>query len=246
MSKSEPVAFYDRYSSRWLPYRQLWPGLDLRERKVLELLQAGSLTGSVLDIGCGDALLGKYLCDQPGIDYVGLDASPRTLELARANLLNCERYSMVQCDALKLAFDSNKFDILILGELVEHFQFPHLIAAEARRVARPGARVIVTTPNYASLCHRVGLFLRGRIAFDVEEHVRLFTYRSFREFLIANGFRPRKIAGVLYFIDMPWPLIMLKSSGRPLIQRIQAWEHRIMQSFPGLAGWSVAECVVEK
>lgn len=246
MTQPDLVAFYDRYSGRWAEYRRQWPELDLRERKVLELLRAGPLAGQVLDIGCGDALLGKYLCRQPGVEYVGLDTSPRTLELAAANLHNCERYTLVQGDALALAFKPDSFDVLIMGELIEHFQFPRFLAAEARRVARPGARAIVTTPNYASLCHRVGLLLRGRIAFDVEEHIRLFTYRSFKEFLIANGLHPRRIDGVFYLIDMPWPLLTLRSHGRPLLQRLQAWEHRLFHPFPGLAGWLVADCMIVK
>jgi SAM-dependent methyltransferase len=240
------IAFYDHYSERWAEYRQLRPDLDLRERKVLEMLRAGPLAGRVLDIGCGDALLGKHLCCHPGVEYVGLDVSSRTLELAAANLDDCQDYTLVQGDARTLAFGPDYFDVLIMGELIEHFQFPRLITAEARRVARPGSRAIVTTPNYASLCHRVGLLLRGRIAFDVEEHVRLFTYRSFKEFLVANGFHPRRIEGVFYFIDMPWPLLRLRSRGRPLYQRLQVLEHRLLRPFPGLAGWLVADCQIVK
>lgn len=246
MDQSNLITFYDQYSERWTEYRRLWPDLDLRERKVLEVLRDGLLVGRVLDIGCGDALLGKYLCRQPDVEYVGLDVSLRAVEQAASNLRSCRRYALVQGDVTTLAFPSDHFDVLIMGELIEHFQFPQIIASEIRRVARPGARVIITTPNYASLCHRVGLLLRGRIAFDVEEHVRLFTYRSFKEFLAANGFQPRRIEGVFYFIDMPWPLIMLRSHGRPFVQWLQAYEHRLFSPFPGLAGWLVADCKTEE
>ena len=246
MDQRDLIAFYERYSTRWVKYRELWPNLDLRERKMLEVLHTGLLGGRVLDIGCGDALLGKHLCRQPNIEYVGLDVSLNTLKLATSNLQDCTRYSLVQGNALALPFGSDEFDLVIMGELIEHFQFPRLIAAEARRVARPGSRAVVTTPNYASLCHRIGLLLRGRIAFDVEEHVRLFTYRSFKEFLAANGFIPRRIEGVFYFVDMPWPLLRLRSQEKPLYQRLQMIEHRLLHSFPGLAGWLIADCQIVK
>jgi len=246
MNLPDSVDYYEQYSTRWKGYRRLWPNLDLRERKVLDLLESVLPGSRILDIGCGDALLGRFICERHAVQYVGLDASRRTLQLAQLNLAGDTRPRLIQGDALHLGLAPATFDVIIMGELIEHFQFPSYLMTEARRVARPGARIIVTTPNYASLAHRIGLLLRGRIAFDVEEHVRLFTYRSLKEFLHHNGLQVQRIEGVFYVIDMPWPLIQLNSQRHFWIRRLQRLEHRLLGWLPSLAGWLIADCTIQK
>ena len=77
-------AGYDQIAERYLADRDRWksePYLDW----LLGLLRPNS---QVLDVGCGAAVpVGSYLADH-GHEVIGVDVSPRQIELARRNLPN--------------------------------------------------------------------------------------------------------------------------------------------------------------
>ena len=85
----------------------------------------------MLDIGCGSALYKKIL--QEDISYVGLE-------------LDTNRNPDVVGNALELPFESACFDNLICLEVLEHLPEPEKALKEMVRVAKPGARLLLSTP----------------------------------------------------------------------------------------------------
>lgn len=73
-----------------------------------------------------------------GIEYVGYD-------------LNCG----------KLPFDSNRFDVVVSTEVLEHLGAPFMILSEIVRVLRPGGLLCITIPNYWNIRYRVRYLLTG-------------------------------------------------------------------------------------
>jgi hypothetical protein len=106
--------------------------------------------GRVLDIGCGDGILAEHYSG----GYTGMDFSNVALDHARARGIwgNSTR-GVVARDVLTERLPSGPFNTIVLGELLEHLDD----AAEAKllkkvkRALAPDGRLIVTTPNGASV-----------------------------------------------------------------------------------------------
>ena len=66
----------------------------------------------------------------------------------------------VRCHDLSTGPLDDPFDVIVVGEVVEHLDAPVAVLASARQMLRPGGRVVLTTPNPYML-HRVWKHLRG-------------------------------------------------------------------------------------
>jgi SAM-dependent methyltransferase len=124
--------------------------------------------GRVLDVGCRyGALTRAYL---EGNEVVGLDADRGAL--AEAAALGIE---LVWADAGEpLPLDDDSFDVVVLGELLEHMPLPKQTVAEAHRVLRPGGRLVGSVPNAYRLKARL-TFLAGRPPDPDPTHLHLFS-----------------------------------------------------------------------
>jgi len=97
--------------------------------------------GRVLDVGCGQALLGELLRGIPSMFYIGIDAWEVILREAPPDV-------QVQVDdAERLPFGDGEFDTVVMGQVLEHVFDEHAAAREAVRVLRAGGRIIVNVPK---------------------------------------------------------------------------------------------------
>lgn len=128
---------------------------DTRIAQVAEVI-ASLAPASVVDLGCGEGRLLRELLKQPGLQRIlGMDISPRALELAAARLhldrmgeAQRQRLTLVQ-GALTYRDDRLQgFDVAAVVEVIEHMDAERLPAFERALFghARPGA-VVLTTPN---------------------------------------------------------------------------------------------------
>ena len=100
---------------------------DVRE---LELVVASLPPKRTLDVACGTGFLTRHLRGE----VVGLDQSPRMLEVARDR---ARRAKFVQGDALEIPFADGSFERVVTGHFYGHLDRDEreLFLAEARRVA---------------------------------------------------------------------------------------------------------------
>jgi SAM-dependent methyltransferase len=142
------------------------------ERRVLFREWVGT-GGRVLDVGCRFGALTRSYLD--GNEVVGIDIDRKALDEATA--LGIEP---VWADAAEpLPFEDKSFDVVVLGELLEHLPLPQLTVAEARRVLRPGGRLVGSVPNAFRLKRRL-MFLLGRPPEFDPTHLQLFSPDSLR------------------------------------------------------------------
>jgi 2-polyprenyl-6-hydroxyphenyl methylase/3-demethylubiquinone-9 3-methyltransferase len=111
--------------------------------------------GRVLDVGCRFGTLTRAYLD--GNTVVGIDVDRQALEEART--LGIETVWADAADALP--FDEESFDVVVLGELLEHLLLPERTVGEARRVLRPGGRLVGSVPNGHRLKSRLRFLLGG-------------------------------------------------------------------------------------
>jgi SAM-dependent methyltransferase len=113
-----------------------------------------------------------------------------------------------QCDVglQPLPFADNSFDFATYSDVIEHHSFsPKRVLREIHRVLAPGGRLIVTTPNHASIYNRA-LLLFGKTVNDSFEqyfdasadsdvyhgHHREYTRGELRAALERTGFKVRE------------------------------------------------------
>ncbi len=93
----------------------------------------------VLEVGCCTGNVSSFLAKK-GYDVIGCEFYPEAIDIAWQGFL------IVQGDANKLPFENNRFDIVGLFDMIEHFQDDIMPLKEAVRVVRKGGIIAVTVP----------------------------------------------------------------------------------------------------
>jgi SAM-dependent methyltransferase len=120
------------------------------------------LTGGerVLDVACGTGNA-ALVAHAAGGRVVGIDGSPRLLEVARGRVPEAE---FVLGDAAALPFDDGAFDAAVSVFGVIFARPADAAAREIARVVRPGGRVVVTTWPARGPVFEVVALMRAAIA----------------------------------------------------------------------------------
>jgi demethylmenaquinone methyltransferase/2-methoxy-6-polyprenyl-1,4-benzoquinol methylase len=145
LGERDPAAvreMFDRIARRYdLANTVLSLGGDARWRR--RAAKAARLTagGRALDVACGSGKLAAELAQAAeGVEVVGLDFSPRMLELARAAYPNIE---FTEGDALDLPFPDSSFDAATIAFGLRNLADPERGLKEMRRVVKPDGSLVV-------------------------------------------------------------------------------------------------------
>lgn len=140
---SDPKAeYFDGIAERW----DGWEDLEVLARRLDEGLAALGLRPdeTVLDVGCGTGNLTRALLARlsPAGRVVAVDISPRMIEVARRKVSDPRVAWRVE-DARRLSLGDACCDRAICFSVWPHFDDRAAVAAEFRRVLRPGGALHV-------------------------------------------------------------------------------------------------------
>ena len=109
----------------------------------------------VLDVGCGDGILMKYLKDNKNIDTRGLEISKNNVQICIGKGL-----AVIEGNAEKdlQQFPNSSFDYVILSQTLQAFYNPEKVINDLLRVAN---KAIVTIPNFGYWKVRSHLLFKG-------------------------------------------------------------------------------------
>ena len=117
----------------------------------------------VLDVGCGDGILMKYLKENKNVDSRGLEISKEKVQECIA-----EGLSVIEGNAeddLK-QFPDLSFEYAILGQTLQAFYKPEKVIDDLLRVSK---KAIITIPNFGYWKIRIHLLLKGTM--PVNKHL---------------------------------------------------------------------------
>lgn len=163
----------------------------------------------ILDVGCGpgvSAIALARVC--PAARLVGADISPGMLAQARDAIARAglsHRITLVQGDAGDLPFATGVFDVVTAHSVLYLVPDRARLLAEARRVLRPGGRVVVMEPHARRASLSTWLRYAGHIRFLLSAlawraYSRLhgrFTSETLAQTLAAAGFVAVQVEPVL-------------------------------------------------
>jgi len=170
----------------------------------------------LLDIGLGSGRSRRYIEIHPGserIRYHGVDRFPR----GKSFVYRQQDWQLHEaCLEQGLPFlATNRFDIVLCEQVLEHLHHAEQLASEMIRVLRPNGLLIVGVPIFphgihALRKHAVMIADRGLHLKKRRTHCRAFSLRTFRRMLLQAADRPDElqIAAVRGF--------RILSGGRPL------------------------------
>ena len=122
-------------------------GLHRRWKRRVAKLAAVKSGGRALDLCCGTGDIAFALA-QHGAEVIGLDFSEAMLKIAEArrlenSKLKTQSLKFIQGDAQRIPFSDASFDVVTVGYGLRSLASWETGLAEMRRVARPGARLVV-------------------------------------------------------------------------------------------------------
>jgi 2-polyprenyl-3-methyl-5-hydroxy-6-metoxy-1,4-benzoquinol methylase len=144
---------------------------------------------SVLDVGCATGFLAQALVER-GCVVSGIEYDVDAAEQARQHLDQLVVGDLNEID-LAEAFGGRTFDVIILGDVLEHLVDPAVVLAGLVILLAPGGSVVISVPNVAHGSMRLAL-LQG--SWDYRElglmdrtHIRFFTRRTLLAMLRSAG-----------------------------------------------------------
>jgi len=170
---------------------QYWWFVARRELAIQFLSQVAPKNALILDVGCGTGK-GQEAFGSLGTVY-GVDFSQDALTFCHERGL--ERIARANAEALPI--QSEKFDVVVTLDTIEHVPDDYKAISEIARVLKPGGHLLINVPAYQWLWgpHDVALM-----------HYRRYSRTQVRKLLVSNGFVIERLSYHIFFL---FPLVAL-------------------------------------
>lgn len=194
------LGYADAASSRYIrllgkALSALGPVRELAELSVLTI--TGPARGRLLDVGSGD---GRFLAKMQrlGWDVTGVEPDAQATRIAR------ERHGVrvIESELEEAGFSDVEFDVVTMSHVLEHLWNSAKVLEECWRVLKPGGKLVIVTPNLASLGHR--LLREAWPHLDPPRHFVLFDTQGLKEEVEAAQFRVQRVKSTARIAYWTW------------------------------------------
>jgi 2-polyprenyl-3-methyl-5-hydroxy-6-metoxy-1,4-benzoquinol methylase len=169
----------------------------------------------VLDLGCGNGALCRYLYEA-GHEVVGFDVSAPGIAVAKKAYPNIRFevsgvYDEPPSDLI------GTFDVVISTEVVEHLYFPRELPRQVKRLLKPGGEALITTPYHGYLKNLVLCLLNKwdshHDVFWDHGHIKFWSRATLEKLFVEEDFQFQSFEG-LGRLPYLW-MTMLMSFSKP-------------------------------
>lgn len=162
-----------------------------RAERILKIVNKGDV---IMDVGCGDGALLKFLIDSKGVEGVGVDINEQILENAKSLGINTYKSDISDLSSLN---DLPVVDYIMGLEILEHMPNPEEFIIKMLPKAKKG--MIYSFPNTGYYSHRIRL-LFGEFPLQwiihPGEHLRYWTVKDVHWWIKSLGLKLNSL--VLY------------------------------------------------
>ena len=147
---------------------------------------------SILDVGPRNAWLKKFIDSYDlEINYVCIDISQYYVDLMKKEGINAYQGDIIK----KTSFNDRTFDIIVMGEILEHIPDTYSALEECKRILKTDGIIIGSVPNVWNVGNMIRIFLRKdtdssgeHIHYFDKYHIRnLFKLLDFKIIRIWSG-----------------------------------------------------------
>jgi methionine biosynthesis protein MetW len=140
----------------------------------------------ILDIGCETGKI-RFFLNKP--NYFGIDGDEKIVKELVKEELNVKKADLNKDE---LPFKKEKFDYILLLDVLEHVANPEKLLLESRKKLNKNGRLIITLPNDYHLLNKIRFVFNKHLTenpFDPYGHLHYFPIKSGEQFLLKNNFK---------------------------------------------------------
>lgn len=215
--------FIERETIPPIYHVDLSSGLQGKYARVVERLPDSA---TVLELGCSSGYFGSVLMRR-GYQVAGVEGDPNAAALAEAAGLK------VVCGDLEnpAVFETldEKFDVVLLMDVLEHLREPELLLSRARSLLKPTGVLLVTGPNVAYWRVRLAI-LMGEWRYTEtgimdRTHLRFFTREGWEALIQETGYE-------LSYVEAAEGMLPLEHQLKHVVPGFQWLHRRLIEAFP--------------
>ncbi len=224
LSKDINTPVHERYNFKPLMGSSHWWALKHLKGQV-----AGK---KVLDVGAGGGGIGRSIRAEVPQKLVAVEIDLRAHETLK------NHYDLVTTDIEPVR--SERFDWIIILDVLEHLPKPALFLNELRGLLAPGGSIMISVPNVAHWSVRIPLFFWGSFEYRSVgimdgTHLQFFSRNSLKK--MCRNVEGTKIVELSASIE-PFELALPHwASNNRLYRWLLPFRHLLARTFPGLMAY---------
>lgn len=154
----------------------------------------------ILDIGCGQGILGQYLQETYSAKVTGIEIIDDNYQMAGKVLTNA---LLGDIEKMDLQTIETKFNYIIFSDSLEHLIDPHKILEKIKELLDSNGNVLLSIPNIRNFRVTVPLIFKDQWEYEDEglldrTHLRFFTKTSICNLLDRCGYQVNEV-----YYDLP-------------------------------------------
>lgn len=154
--------------------------------KLKEVAKFIKPSSKILDVGSGEGTIRGFLQD---CEYWAVDISKQTIDLLKKQNIKAEQ---VNLNKHEIPFKNEKFDYILLLDILEHTTNPAQILQAARKLLKTAGKMIISLPNDYHFLNKIRFLLNKNLTqdpFSPTGHLHYFPIKSADNFMKNQGFK---------------------------------------------------------
>ncbi|MBI4706344.1 MAG: methyltransferase domain-containing protein [Candidatus Omnitrophica bacterium] len=179
---------------------------DVGERIIVREIRKYGKNLKVLDVGCGEGMLGSFLLDDNQV--YGVEIFEEKVKRCCEKGINAK---LVR-DNDPIPYMDSCFDVVTCCQVLEHLLNPFYMVEEMHRVLKNDGLLVVTVPNIYDLITRVrfpfGIWTKIQFGANLG-HIRFYSKKTLIKLIKEEGFVIQKCISYGFIVYLQKPVALL-------------------------------------